>query len=612
MKHDNAVAGKDGPTALPASTRAVQYANVVSAFEEIALTTMAGDTGLEQVLRLIGRRLCELIGVSRCTVYLRRDEENFQCHVGWARAGDMGDEVRSLVTGRDRMTAEAVHAREPILVRDAQRDPRPNQRAMKYFGVRDLLVVPLVVSDAVIGMIYIDNEERPHEYTDADMSTARAFGILAAIAIRQGELHKELEARHRTIVSQNRNLNRLSQISTELTEIMLAGGDLQSVLDRVQQIAGLPVLVYGPDLALIAASLPERMEHQRPPTLPRNALRVPRLKDLVIQGLRETVEIPPIPAIGSHHRRLINPMTIGRRHQGFLEFVEQGRRFAAFDSKILAQATFAVALKLLTDIQHGENADLARRDFLSDVLHGQREPGLLSDRAHVFGVRADAQHVLVRISYGVESASYTGTTRRGEIEAELRNELGRDYSLLGTGVPGADLFLITLPDEVGPAHVESALSTYFPRVQRKGAQYLFVCPPVCGLAKLPRHSEEARAFENALEDLGTASQSVLMRQMPLVALTAVTGGLRQAAEYAADLVDPICAADPENVLMPTVRSFLASDGKIRASAKTLGVHENTVRYRLERVSELTGLDLQNLGDVSRLRFVMQVHGLRPA
>ena len=603
------------PESLPEpsapSTRSLSYADVVSAFEEIALTTMAGAETLEQVLQLVGRRLCELIGVSRCTVYLRRDSENFRCYTGWARAGDMGEEVRSLVTGRDRMTAEAVQARVPILINDAQHDPRPNRRAMAYFGVRDLLVVPMVVSDAVIGMIYIDNEDEPHEYTDADMSTAKAFGILAATAIRQRELQRELAARNRIITTQNRHLNRLSDMSTELSEIMLAGGDLQTVLDRVQEVAMLPVLVYGPDLTLMAYSLPIRMRDQRPPTLPRNALRVPRLKDLVIKGLRQTVEIPPIPAIGSHHRRLMNPMTIGQRHHGFLEFVEQGRRFTPFDSKIISQAALAVSLKLLADIQHGENADLARRDFLSDVLHGHREPEVLSERAHLFGVRADGQHILARISYGVEATGYTGSTRRGEIEAELRNELGHGFGILGTGVPGADLFLITLPTDAGPLPVETLLLDYFPRVQRKGGRYLFVCPPVRGLAKLPERSDQARSFEEAVEDLSTRPQAILIRQMPLVALTAATGGLRQAAAYAADLIEPICAADLEHVLLSTVRAFLACGGHIRATARALDIHENTVRYRLGRVSDLTGLDLQDLGDVSRIRFAMQVHALRP-
>ena len=593
------------------SSNALSYADVVRAFEEIALTTMAGQAPLDQVLQLIGRRLCELIGVSRCTVYLRRDAQSFRCYTGWARAGDMGDEVRSLVTGRDRMTAEVVQARTPILIKNAQRDPRPNREAMAHFGVLDLLVVPMVVSDAVIGMIYIDNEDEPHEYKNADMSTAKAFGILAATAIRQRELQTELASRNRTITTQNRHLNRLSEMSTELSEIMLAGGDLQSVLDRVQEIARLPVLVYGPDLTPMAYSLPSRMRDQRPPTLPRNALRVPRLKDLVIQALRRTVEIPPIPAIGSHHRRLINPMTIGRRHHGFLEFVEQGRRFTPFDSKIISQAALAIALKLLADIQQGENADLARRDFLSDVLHGHRDPELLSERAHLFGVRAQGTHLLARVSYGVEATSYTGTTRRGEIEAELRNELGAGFTILGTGVPGADLFLITLPDDVGPEPAEKVLREYFPRAQRKGGRYLFICPPTGGLAKLPERSEEARSFEDALEELSARPQAILIRQMPLVALTASTGGLRRAAAYAAELVEPVSAADPDNVLLPTLRAFLGSSGKIRAAARALDVHENTVRYRLERVSEVTGLDLQDIGDVSRIRFAMQVHALRP-
>jgi len=44
-------------------------------------------------------------------------------------------------------------------------------------------------------------------------------------------------------------------------------------------------------------------------------------------------------------------------------------------------------------------------------------------------------------------------------------------------------------------------------------------------------------------------------------------------------------------LLETVRAFFDHDRSVRNSAKHLGVHENTIRYRLGRVLELTGLDV---------------------
>jgi hypothetical protein len=77
-------------TAPPETTESVDdddlgalYGQVVAAFEEVALLTTSEKVPLNDVLRLVGRRLCELLGVSRCSVYLRREDGLFQGQVGY-------------------------------------------------------------------------------------------------------------------------------------------------------------------------------------------------------------------------------------------------------------------------------------------------------------------------------------------------------------------------------------------------------------------------------------------------------------------------------------------------------------------------------------------------
>jgi DNA-binding PucR family transcriptional regulator len=55
------------------------------------------------------------------------------------------------------------------------------------------------------------------------------------------------------------------------------------------------------------------------------------------------------------------------------------------------------------------------------------------------------------------------------------------------------------------------------------------------------------------------------------------------------LLDAHDAATVE--LLRTLQTFFDSDRNVRRSARKLGVHENTVRYRLVRIEELTGLSI---------------------
>lgn len=60
-----------------------------------------------------------------------------------------------------------------------------------------------------------------------------------------------------------------------------------------------------------------------------------------------------------------------------------------------------------------------------------------------------------------------------------------------------------------------------------------------------------------------------------------------------ELLEPlhrIRARDSSGQLLPTLRAWCAHDGQSRACADALGIHRNSLRYRLERVAELAEVD----------------------
>jgi sugar diacid utilization regulator len=63
--------------------------------------------------------------------------------------------------------------------------------------------------------------------------------------------------------------------------------------------------------------------------------------------------------------------------------------------------------------------------------------------------------------------------------------------------------------------------------------------------------------------------------------------------FFAETVEPLVAYDEqyETELVTTVEAFLEADGNVAATAQRLFTHRHTIRYRLERVRELCGLDV---------------------
>lgn len=72
--------------------------------------------------------------------------------------------------------------------------------------------------------------------------------------------------------------------------------------------------------------------------------------------------------------------------------------------------------------------------------------------------------------------------------------------------------------------------------------------------------------------------------------------------FFAETIEPLVNYDDqyETNLVQTVDTFLAADGNVAGTAQRLFTHRHTIRYRLERVKDLTGLDCSSTDGRERL------------
>ena len=88
-------------------------------------------------------------------------------------------------------------------------------------------------------------------------------------------------------------------------------------------------------------------------------------------------------------------------------------------------------------------------------------------------------------------------------------------------------------------------------------------------------------------------------------------GVPGAQRYAQDLFRPLVEHDAETggMLVATILAFVRSGGQVRTTAATLHVHENTVRYRLNRIAELSSIDPERFDSLLSVALAMQIHVL---
>lgn len=135
-----------------------------------------------------------------------------------------------------------------------------------------------------------------------------------------------------------------------------------------------------------------------------------------------------------------------------------------------------------------------------------------------------------------------------------------------------------------------------------GAGPVVAGPTVPALADAHRSAAEALAALRAVVAWPSAPRPVRAAELlPERALAGDEGARRQ---LVADVVRPLTAQD--SLLIETLDAYLDVGGVLEAAARRLFVHPNTVRYRLRRVSELTGRTASDPRDALVLRVALAI------
>ncbi|NWB47847.1 sugar diacid recognition domain-containing protein [Pseudomonas gingeri] len=72
------------------------------------------------------------------------------------------------------------------------------------------------------------------------------------------------------------------------------------------------------------------------------------------------------------------------------------------------------------------------------------------------------------------------------------------------------------------------------------------------------------------------------------------------------VLDKVRARDSNGLLMQTLRSWCDHSGQIQDCADALGVHRNSLRYRMDKIAEISNLDLNRLDDITSLYLAIQL------
>ena len=126
--------------------------------------------------------------------------------------------------------------------------------------------------------------------------------------------------------------------------------------------------------------------------------------------------------------------------------------------------------------------------------------------------------------------------------------------------------------------------------------------PVADPVDLHRAAAEALLAANVAEARGQDELAFEETGSYRLLLSAVSDDPGELRSFYDETVAPLVAYDDEyeTELLRTLETFLDADGSVATTAQQLYTHRHTVRYRLERARELTGLDVSSSDGRERL------------
>ena len=247
-------------------------------------------------------------------------------------------------------------------------------------------------------------------------------------------------------------------------------------------------------------------------------------------------------------------------------------------------------------------AETAASDFLKSVLARGLSEQELIERARELSLPVESGASMIVARAHPQAPTDEGWRGRVRAVAErgARAVAGRSIAALSEreGVAGAEVLLLVPGGEEALAaraaeavlgEMSSALPGYTFALGRSRI--------AAGPGELPRAAGEALLAANVAEGSRDGPAPLAFEETGAyrLLLSAMSENPSELQRFYAETVEPLVAYDEqyETDLVLTLETFLEADGNVAGTAQRLFTHRHTIYYRLERVRELSGLDVSS-------------------
>jgi purine catabolism regulator len=476
---------------------------------------------------------------------------------------------------------------------------------------------------------------RPHPYlrklppemlAEADRRNVPLFTVAADVAF----IDLMAPLLERIINAEHWRLKRSLDIHRRFTELVLDGKGVNEICRTLADLLESAVVIEDASFHLLAhaggTGDPHRKETIQRQGTPHRVLFDPQIQRMLreVEAARGPLKVPAFPHVGMSRERLIAPIFAANQVLGYISVLDHPPHHEELAFLAMEQAALVLALAIAKERELSEVEGRVRGEFLEDLLHGTYgEEAAAQRRARHLGYPLHGSHIVML----VDIDDFRGFNRARQVSEDAIQAIKRDYLRRVTAVVRASypraLVQGRSDQVVALLPFGSEATDYQARGHALGLQIrqtiadwkagftvsVGFSGPTDAPAGVAAAQREVVAVMESLARFKRWSQVVAVPELGLTGLLAAITDERL-VDYSRRHLGPLIEHDSlrKGSLVATLRAYLETGEQQQAAAR-LRVHPNTLRYRLDRIREIVGVDLEDPETRLNLSVALRVQAL---
>ncbi|CUU56539.1 PucR C-terminal helix-turn-helix domain-containing protein [Parafrankia irregularis] len=380
-------------------------------------------------------------------------------------------------------------------------------------------------------------------------------------------------------------LARRHTVELRLSASVARAGGISGLVGTAAELTANPLWLIDARRRVVSRSVVARGSDFKPPDLD---LLLARCGPVDIASTKPVV-IPAEPARGLARRHLVVPVARDGRMFAWLVMAEVAVRLGGDETNLAQRTALHLATEYVVQRRVARASWNARAAFARQLVRGSHTDADLLASADYLGVRADADRVLV----------YVGDHSADELcdDQALADVVARELGveILATRGREGMILLVEVPEETAcVAFVHRVKQVLRQVIARIGEPETVVgVSAVSGPSGLKRAYRETREVVLCIDRFGRGLHRVIaVDDLGPARLFVANSDIGSVRRYVHDALGSLLGDTPGSAdLLRTLQCFFDTGRSVRESAARLGIHENTVRLRMAKVHDLTGLDV---------------------